>query len=77
MVGSKEYFIGQDAEDKRGLPNLINPIKRVMVKDWDYVEKIWDHIFERELRINPAEWNLLITHPVKDLKENIGKISQI
>ena len=55
MVGSKEYFIGQDAEDKRGVLNLINPIKRVMVKDWDYVEKIWDHIFERELRINPAE----------------------
>ena len=77
MVGSKEYFIRQDAEDKRGVINLINPIKRVMVKDWDYVEKIWDHIFERELRINPAECNLLITHPVKDLKENIGKISQI
>ena len=40
FTDKKEYFIGNDAEIKRGVLKLTNPIKRVMVKNWDYVEKI-------------------------------------
>ena len=57
-----EYFIGNDAEDKGGVLILSHPIKRVMVKNWNYVEKIWDHTF-KELKIDPEEYNILLTHP--------------
>ena len=73
----KEYFIGNDAEIKRGVLKLTNPIKRVKVKNWDYVEKIWDYIFKQTLKVYPEDYNLLITHPLKNLKENIEKIAQI
>ena len=71
-----EYFIGEDAKAKRGVLKFNYPIKRVMVKNWNYVEKIWDHTF-KELKIDPEEYNILLTHPLNNLKENIEKISQI
>ena len=40
FTNQKEYFIGNDAEARRGVLSFTHPIKRVMVKNWDYVEKI-------------------------------------
>ena len=71
FIIENEYFIGNDAEAKRGVLNLTHPIKRVIVKNWDYVEKIWDHIFKQELKAYSEDCNILITHPLKNLKENI------
>ena len=77
FIIENEYFIGNDAEAKRGVLNLTHPIKRVIVKNWDYVEKIWDHIFKQELKAYSEDYNILITHPLKNLKENIEKTAQI
>ena len=77
FTNKSEYFIGNDAEDKRGVLILSHPIKRVMVKNWDYIEKIWDYTFKYELKADPEDYDILITHPLKNLKENVEKTAQI
>lgn len=39
------------------------PIERGIVTSWDRMEAVWRHIFESELRVNPAEHNVLLTRP--------------
>ena len=73
----KEIFIGEEALIKRGMLNIKYPMKRAVVKDWESLEKIWSHIFTNELKVDPKEHNLLITQPIKNIKENKEKIAQI
>ena len=73
----KEIFIGEEALIKRGMLNIKYPMKRAVVKDWESLEKIWSHIFTNELKVDPKEHNLLITQPIKNIKENKEKIAEI
>ena len=75
--GEKDYFFGAEAEEKRGMLDLNYPIDRGEIKNWDYMEKIWDHIFINALKIAPEEHKVLITEASKNQKENREKIAQI
>ena len=50
MVGGdkKEFFVGADAEAKRGVLKLNYPIEHGVVNNWDDMEKIWGHVFTNE-----------------------------
>lgn len=73
----KEYYIGYQTEDKTGVLNYVNPIKRGEIADWDNMVKIWGAIFTNELRIAPEEHNLLLTEPLLNPKENRQKSAEI
>ena len=63
MVGGdkKEFFVGADAEAKRGVLKLNYPIEHGVVNNWDDMEKIWGHVFTNELRVAPEEHNVMLT----------------
>ena len=73
----KNYFIGTDAEYKRGVLKLNYPIEKGCVNNWDNMEKIIGHIFTNELRAAPEEHNVMITEAPNNQRENREKIAQI
>ena len=73
----KEVLIGEEALNKRSILNIKSPLKRAVIKDWDIMEKIWNYIFTNELNVDPKEYNVLITQPIKNIKENKEKIAEI
>ena len=75
--GGKDYFVGAEAEEKRGMLDLNYPIDRGEIKDWYYMETIWDHIFTNALKIDPEKHKVLITEVSKNQKENREKIAQV
>jgi len=79
MVGSeqKDYFVGTQAEEKRGILILKYPIEHGMVEDWDDMEKIWEHTFTNELRATPEEHNVMLTEAPQNPKLNREKMTQI
>ena len=79
MVGGykTEFFVGADAEAKRGVLKLNYPIEHGIVNNWDDMEKIWGHIFTNELRVAPEEHNIFLTETPKNPKENRQKMAQI
>ena len=80
MVGGdkKEFYVGSDAEYKRGVLKLNYPIENRNINNFDDMEKIWGHIFTNELRVAPEEHNVLLTESSKwYYKENRQKIAQI
>jgi len=78
MVGGdkKEFFVGADAEAKRGVLKLNYPIEHDVV-NWDDMEKIWGHVFTNELRVDPFEHNVMLTEHPMNPKENREKMAQI
>ena len=68
VVGSslKDTYVGDEARtERRGVFDTWSPrpVEGGLVKDWDGMEKIWQHIFYNELRVNPENQPVLISEP--------------
>lgn len=74
---NSDIYIGNDAYSKAGVIILRYPIEHGIVKNWDDMEKIWHHTFEKELKIDPAEHPVLITEAMRNPTSNREKMIQI
>lgn len=72
-----EYFIGAEAEEKRGILKISQPVIQGIIEDWDDIEKILDYIFTKQLQINPEEHNILLTETPLNPKNNREKLTSI
>ena len=66
----KEYYIGDELEEKRDNFALEYPMERGIIKDWDIMEKLYDNIFFNKLEVNTSEHNVLITELPYNSKKN-------
>merc|ERR1719445_807028 len=70
-VTQKNEYIGDEAQQKRGILNLKYPIANGIVSDWEDMEKVWHHTFYNELRVTPSEvQGVLVTEAPRNPKAN-------
>ena len=58
MMGGVEgsTFVGGQAEQRRGLMKLEYPMEHGIVRNWDAMENVWQHVSSRCIRIMSTGW---------------------
>ncbi len=73
----REYYVGEEAMNLRGVLRLVYPLEHGIVNDWDGIEKIWSYTFHNDLRVNPAEHPVLLTEAPLNPVANREKMAEI
>uniref|UniRef100_A0A667HDU2 Uncharacterized protein n=1 Tax=Lynx canadensis TaxID=61383 RepID=A0A667HDU2_LYNCA len=76
-MGEEDWFLGDEAQHKRGELSLQYPISRATVTNWANMEKIWHHSFYQVLRVALRQHPLMVTEPPLNTMSNKEKMSQI
>ncbi|MHA1264131.1 MAG: actin, cytoplasmic 2 [Candidatus Helarchaeota archaeon] len=74
---TREYYIGEEALQLRGVLRLSYPVGHGIVEDWGAMEKIWHYTFYTDLRIDPGEHPVLLTEPPLNPRPNREKMCEI
>ncbi|KAG2734673.1 hypothetical protein G9P44_002679 [Scheffersomyces stipitis] len=73
----EETYIGNLAQQNRGLLKLSYPIEHGIVNDWDDMEKLWYHTYSQDLKTNAEDHPLLITEAPLNPRRNRDRMCQI
>ena len=73
----KKFFVGKEASAISGVLNINNPVSEGVINNWDDIEKLLGYIFSSELKVDPSEYNILLTETPMNPKENKEKLAQI
>lgn len=71
LVGmdQKDCYVGHEAKAKKHLLEIEEPVKAGVIKNFDSIKKIIDHLMNNEFRESCEEHKILITEPPKNEKK--------
>ncbi|KAL8841354.1 MAG: hypothetical protein Q9170_000985 [Blastenia crenularia] len=72
-----DVFIGQRAQELRGLLKIRYPLEHGIVTDWDDMERIWQFVYTEELKTLSEEHPVLLTEPPLNPRTNRDTAAQL
>ena len=60
----------------RNLLDLSYPMENGIVRNWDDMGLLWDHVFYDRLKIDPAQSRIMLTEPLMNPKKNREQMVQ-
>ena len=73
----KELYIGNEAQDKRGILSLSYPLDHGVIENWKDMEMVWEHCYQNELRVNSEDAPAMLTEAPLNPKINREKMVSI
>ncbi|XP_040284133.1 actin-related protein T3 [Bufo bufo] len=76
-AGQRDFFVGQEAQSKRGILAIKYPVEHGVITSWEDMELIWKHAYSHNLKMNPSERPVLITEPPLNPLSNREKMAEV
>lgn len=73
----EELVVGNNALKNLGNKSLMQPIQHGIVRNWGLAEKIWEHLYEKELKVKPNDYPVLLAEPPLNPKIHREKCCQL
>jgi actin-related protein len=73
----EKLYFGKEATHNLATLNLNYPVENGIIKNWDYIEKLWNYLFYNELKVTPEAHNLFLTENIYNSNSDREKIAQI
>ncbi|KAI9217389.1 actin-2, partial [Blastocladiella britannica] len=79
MAGAVEgdTFIGRKAQELRGLLRINYPMEHGVITDWEDMERIWEYLYQEELKTVPEEHPVHLTEAPLNPRKNREQVAQI
>ncbi|SCV73678.1 BQ2448_6108 [Microbotryum intermedium] len=72
-----DIMVGDAASEYRSYLQLTQPMEHGIVRNWDDMKLIWDHVFYDKLQIDPRGKSILLTDPPMNPVKNREKMCEI
>ncbi|ESO84254.1 hypothetical protein LOTGIDRAFT_155589 [Lottia gigantea] len=69
-AGKQEAYVGYDVQETKAALSITHPIEHGIVTNWDDMEILLNYIFNKELRVSPSDYSILVTEPPLNPKSN-------
>eukprot|EP00347_Sterkiella_histriomuscorum_P020200 403338712 len=76
-IEQKEFYCCDEAVSKKGMLNMTSPIEKGIIKDWDDMERIWQHVLNEELKAQVEEHPVIMTEAPLNPKQYREKLTQL
>ncbi|XP_035216201.1 actin-85C-like [Stegodyphus dumicola] len=73
----RSFYVGGEAQAKRGILALSYPLQQGIIRNWDDLEVIWDHTFSHLLEVDPSEYPVIVSEAPKNPLRNREKMLEI
>ena len=75
----KDSYIGEDAQQKRAVLNLCNPIERGIITNWDDFEIYFEYILRDGLKLSniSSNYSILLTEVLHNPSRNREKLTEL
>lgn len=70
-------LFGQGALEKENEVNLIRPIQKGIIKEWDDLEFFLDNLFQNELKKKPENYGIFMTEPPATTRLSREKLTEL
>ncbi|XP_069599088.1 actin, cytoplasmic-like [Ranitomeya imitator] len=77
QANRKAYYVGEEAQNLRGILALTYPIEHGIVKSWPDMEKIWKHVYDCELRMQSNEHPVLLSEAPFNPRSNREMMAEV
>ncbi|XP_030837758.1 actin-like, partial [Strongylocentrotus purpuratus] len=72
----RDSYVGEEAQNRRGVLTLTYPIERGIITKWDDMEAVWSHTFS-EIKFNPQDEGAVLSQIPNNPKPNKEKTAEI
>ena len=73
----RDLYVGEEVCNIADILSLQWPMDRGVIKNWDDMEKVWRHIFDKQLHVDPAEHPVVLSEHLAKHKQQREKIAQV
>ena len=77
VKNQQDFFIGNEAISNYGILETTYPIEHNIIINWELIEKIFDNIFNNNLKINCEEYNFLLSEAILNPIKNGEKLVEM